>query len=150
MIYTELTNKALTIAYRAHHGQLDKSGIPYIFHPVHLAEQMKDEISVCVALPHDVLEDTDVTEKELSSLFPAAVMEPLKLLTHKKGTDYFAYIEKIKRNPVAAAVKLADLEHNMDQSRFAGCAQVSQEQLNKRQNKYSRAKKIICSRAEEE
>ena len=74
----------------------------------------------------------------------------LPLLTHKKGTDYFAYIEKIKRNPVAAAVKLADLEHNMDQSRFAGCAQVSQEQLNKRQNKYSRAKKIICSRAEEE
>lgn len=69
MIYTELTNKALTIAYRAHHGQLDKSGIPYIFHPVHLAEQMKDEISVCVALLHDVLEDTDVPKRSCPPFF---------------------------------------------------------------------------------
>ena len=45
MIYTALTNKAMKIAYSAHHGQLDKSGIPYIFHPIHLAEAMDDEIS---------------------------------------------------------------------------------------------------------
>ena len=150
MLYTELTNQALRLAYKAHHGQIDKSGIPYIFHPLHLAEQMKDEVSVCVAILHDVLEDTDVTEEELASIFPESVMEPLKLLTRKRDTDYFAYIEKIKENPVAAAVKLADLEHNMDQSRFAGCDQVSTDQLKKRQNKYSRAKKILCSCAKEE
>lgn len=57
MIYTPLTNKALRLAYAAHHGQTDNSGQPYIFHPYHLAEQMTDEVSVCVALLHDVAED---------------------------------------------------------------------------------------------
>ena len=61
MIYTPLTNKALRLAYTAHHGQVDKSGVPYIFHPYHLAEQMTDEITTCVALLHDVVEDTDIT-----------------------------------------------------------------------------------------
>lgn len=61
MIYTPLTCEAMKIAYRAHHGQTDKAGLPYVFHPFHLAEQMKDEYSVCVALLHDVVEDTDVT-----------------------------------------------------------------------------------------
>ena len=54
MIYTPLTKAAMEIAYRAHHGQLDKSGVPYIFHPIHLAEQMDDEVSCCAALLHDV------------------------------------------------------------------------------------------------
>ena len=61
MIYTVLTNKAIQIAYEAHQGQVDKAGLPYIFHPFHLAEQMTDEISTCVALLHDVAEDTDVS-----------------------------------------------------------------------------------------
>ena len=61
MIYTELTKKALRLAYEAHTGQEDKAGIPYICHPLHLAEQMNDEISTCVALLHDVVEDTDWT-----------------------------------------------------------------------------------------
>ena len=58
MIYTELTCKAMKLAYNAHHGQTDYNGIPYIFHPIHLAEQMDDEFSCCVALLHDVVEDT--------------------------------------------------------------------------------------------
>ena len=66
MIYTPLTNKAMRIAYEAHHGQLDASGQPYIFHPIHLAEQMEDEITACVALLHDVIEDTFVTFGELA------------------------------------------------------------------------------------
>ena len=61
MIYTALTNKAMKLAYTAHHGQTDTGGLPYIFHPFHLAEQMTDEITVCVALLHDVVEDTPVT-----------------------------------------------------------------------------------------
>lgn len=65
MIYTTLTNKALRLAYAAHHGQTDKSGQPYIFHPYHLAEQMTDEVSICVALLHDVVEDTDLTFADL-------------------------------------------------------------------------------------
>ena len=65
MVYTLLTNKAMDIAYHAHQGQLDYNGIPYIFHPIHLAEQMEDEISCCVALLHDVVEDTAVTLADL-------------------------------------------------------------------------------------
>ena len=53
MIYTHLTNEAMKLAYKAHHGQVDKGGIPYIFHPYHLAEQMPDEYTTCVALLHD-------------------------------------------------------------------------------------------------
>ena len=64
MIYTPLTNKAMRLAYDAHHGQADKSGLPYIFHPYHLAEQMTDEITVCAALLHDVVEDTSVNIEE--------------------------------------------------------------------------------------
>lgn len=79
MIYTPLTNKALRLAYTAHHGQVDKSGVPYIFHPYHLAEQMTDEITTCVALLHDVVEDTDITFEELAQEFPPAVIEALRL-----------------------------------------------------------------------
>ena len=61
MIYTALTKKAMKVAYEAHHGQTDRSGTPYIFHPFHVAEQMDDELSVCTALLHDVVEDTEIT-----------------------------------------------------------------------------------------
>ena len=66
MIYTEMTKKAMMIAFQAHKNQTDKSGMPYIYHPIHLAEQMIDEESTCVALLHDVVEDTDWTFEELA------------------------------------------------------------------------------------
>ena len=65
MIYTPMTKKALCIAYKAHEGQVDKTGVPYIFHPFHLAESMTDENSTIVALLHDVIEDTDWTIDDL-------------------------------------------------------------------------------------
>lgn len=91
MIYTILTNKALSITYNAHHGQLDSNGIPYVFHPLHLAEQMDDEISCCCALLHDVAEDTNVTMAELEKELPKEVTEVLKLLTHGKDVPYEQY-----------------------------------------------------------
>ena len=57
MLYTDLTKKAMIIAYEAHKDQKDKSGIPYIYHPIHLAEQIDDEETICVALLHDVVEE---------------------------------------------------------------------------------------------
>ena len=143
MIYTELTNKAMRLAYEAHHGQVDKGGQPYIFHPYHLAEQMTDEIATCVALLHDVVEDTSVTMDELEQEFPKEVTDALKLLTHDKDTDYFVYVRAIKTNPVARAVKLADLAHNGDESRLAGCKDVSEEQLARWRGKYRRANAIL-------
>lgn len=147
MIYTELTNKALKFAYHAHHGQLDYNGIPYIFHPLHLAEQMEDEISCCVALLHDVVEDTAVTFEELEQEFPVEVVEVVRLLTHddseeRNNRDYFAYLLPIKENPIARKVKLADIAHNSDQSRCIGSG-LSESQLSYWRDKYAKAKSIL-------
>lgn len=143
MIYTLLTNKALRLAYAAHHGQTDKSGQPYIFHPYHLAEQMTDEVSACAALLHDVVEDTELTIEELEREFPKEVTEALRLLTHQAGTDYFDYVRAIRKNPVAMRVKLADLAHNSDETRFAGCGEIPAEQLAKWREKYAKARAIL-------
>lgn len=143
MIYTPLTNKALRLAYAAHHGQIDKSGQPYIFHPYHLAEQMTDEISACVALLHDVVEDTDLTLEDLEWEFPKEVTDSLRLLTHADGTDYLDYVRAIRENPVAVKVKLADLAHNSDETRFAGCEDISEEQLARWREKYAKARAIL-------
>lgn len=144
MIYTKLTCKAMNIAYNAHHGQKDKSGVPYIIHPLHLAEQMKDEVTTCVALLHDVAEDTDVTMSELKEIFPRKVTDALELLTHDDGTEYLDYVKKITTNPVALAVKLADMEHNMDESRLhAGLEEVPQENIDRWRKKYGEAYKIL-------
>lgn len=118
MIYTPLTKRAAEIAFNAHLGQRDKAGMPYIFHPYHLAEQMRDEMTVCAALLHDVAEDTSVTLAELEREFPQEVTDALRLLTHDKREDYFEYIRKIRPNPIARAVKIADLQHNSDLSRL--------------------------------
>lgn len=121
MIYTELTKRAMKIAYRQHAGQVDKAGIPYVFHPYHLAEQMgDDEYAVCAALLHDVVEDTDMTFSDLAAEgFPKEVIDALRCLTHREGVPYLgAYIEGIKANPLAAKVKLADLRHNSDPTRL--------------------------------
>lgn len=142
MIYTPLTNKAMRIAYAAHRDQTDQSGLPYIFHPYHLAEQMPDEISVCTALLHDVVEDTSVTLEELEREFPREVTDAVRLLTHDPETDYFDYVRAIRQNPVAVRVKLADLAHNSDETRFAGCA-VPEEQLARWREKYKRAQEIL-------
>ena len=67
MIYTKKTKKALGLCFEAHKEQLDKSGLPYVFHPFHLAEQMQTEETVVVALLHDVMEDTSYTAEDLKS-----------------------------------------------------------------------------------
>jgi len=119
MIYTELTKKAMRIAFDAHKEQTDKSGLPYIFHPFHLAEQMDTEEEVITALLHDVVEDTDITLDELRSCgFSECVTDALSLLTHEDNAEYMDYIEKIKPNTIAVKVKLADLCHNSDLTRI--------------------------------
>ncbi len=120
MIYTELTKKALIICFEAHKDQKDKNGMPYVFHPFHLAEQMKDEITTVVALLHDVVEDTSVTFEDLKKNgFPEEVIQALQVLTRSPETDYMDYITGIKDNDVAVTVKLEDLKHNSDLSRYS-------------------------------
>ena len=119
MIYTAMTRKAMKLAYEAHQGQTDKSGVPYIFHPIHLAEQMQTEDETVCALLHDVAEDTAYTLSELAAMgFPQEVTDALALLTHDKSVPYPDYVCKVKTNRIAAAVKLADLRHNSDLTRL--------------------------------
>ena len=114
-----MTKRALRLCFDAHKEQTDKTGMPYVFHPFHLAEQMTDEISVVCALLHDVVEDTDYTLEALAEMgFPPAVIEVLALLTHDPAVPYFDYVRAISANPIARQVKLADLAHNSDLSRM--------------------------------
>ena len=145
MIYTLLTKKAMKIAYEAHKNQYDISGVPYIFHPMIVASSMQDEITTCVALLHDVAEDTEISLEQLAEEFPESIMEPLRLLTHKEGTDYFEYIKKIKINKNAMKVKLSDIKHKMDESRIVG-VDVPKEKLDWWRFKYKRALEILLDK----
>ncbi len=119
MIYTKLTKKAMQIAYAAHHGQTDKVGVPYIFHPMAVAQNMPDEYTTCAALLHDVVEDTAITINDLRQWgIPEEVLSALQLLTHDQSVPYFTYVKAVRQNPIAKAVKLADLAHNSDVSRL--------------------------------
>ena len=140
MLYTEMTKKAMILSFEAHKNQRDKSGIPYVFHPIHLAEQMDDENSTIVALLHDVVEDTAYTLEDLEQMgYPEVVLDALKLLTHDKAVPYMDYVAAIKENPVARKVKLADLRHNSDLSRLNN---VDAKALNRVQ-KYGEAIKFL-------
>ena len=119
MIYTTMTKTALKLCFEAHKDQQDKSGMPYVFHPFHLAEQMTDEKTTIVALLHDVVEDTEYTLENLRDMgFDEDVLCAIDLMTHRDGIPYMEYEAEIKKNPIARAVKLADLGHNSDPSRL--------------------------------
>ena len=118
MIYTDMTRLAIKIAFEAHSGQNDRSGIPYILHPIHVAEQMKDEVTTIVALLHDVVEDTNVTLEDLKNYgFSKEVIDAIEVLTHKDGTKYLDYVRKVAQNPIARKVKIEDVKHNTDLTR---------------------------------
>lgn len=139
MVYTANTEKAMKIAYEAHHGQIDKSGVPYIFHPIHLAEQMETEEECIVALLHDVVEDTDITFEQLEKEFSPTVIEALKLLTHDDSVEYMEYVSNLKHNPIARTVKLADLTHNYDITRLK---KITKKDM-KRREKYAAAIQLL-------
>lgn len=119
MIYTENTRKAMVLAFEKHKNQKDKSGLPYIHHPLHVAEGMDTEEGCIVALLHDVMEDTPTTMDDLREFgLSDSVLEALELLTHREEDDYTKYIHRIGENSLARSVKLRDLEHNMDLTRL--------------------------------
>ena len=124
----------MKIAYEAHHGQVDKAGIPYIFHPIHLAEQMEDEVSICVALLHDVIEDTEISAEKLRQEgISETVIRNIMLLTKGRGEDYMDYLERIKSSEIAVKVKLADLKHNSDSSRLSDITKTDEKRMEKYQ-----------------
>ena len=130
------------IARIAHKGQSDKSGKPYIQHPLTVAKGVETEDEKCVALLHDVLEDSNFTAEDLRSAnIPEQVIVAVEILTHKDGVSYDDYITEIKKNDLARKVKMSDLKHNMDLSRLEA---VTEKDL-QRKEKYERAYQVLTS-----
>ncbi len=110
----ELYERAHAFAKQKHAGQLRKDGKPYITHPETVAAAFDYSAEKVVAVLHDVLEDTDATEAEIRDLgCTDEMIEALRLLTHKEGVPYMDYVKAAATNPIARAVKLADLHHNL-------------------------------------
>ena len=131
-----MVDLALSIARKAHEGQLDKAGVDYIEHPIYVASQVDTEEEKAVALLHDVIEDSSVTAEELLNAgLPETVVTAIQILSKKKGQDYQTYLENVKSNPLARVVKLADLKHNSDLSRLRSVTDNDLERL----EKYKRA-----------
>jgi (p)ppGpp synthase/HD superfamily hydrolase len=117
---SDLLEKAIVLATAAHAGQRDRYGRPYLLHPLHLMLQMDTDEERIVAILHDVVEDSETTLEDLSAAgFPPRLVHAVGLLTHDKATEsYGAYIARLKQDPLARRVKLADLKHNMDLRRL--------------------------------
>lgn len=130
----------MKLCFQAHRDQVDKSGVPYVFHPIHLAEQMTTEETTVAALLHDVAEDTAYTLKDLADMgFPQPILDALKLQPHDDAVPYLEYVAAIRKNPIARAVKLANLKHNSDLSRL----DVADEDALKRVEKYKASIRLL-------
>lgn len=108
-----MLTRAIELANHAHAGQVDKSGHPYIFHPVRVASTFSDEVLQTIAVLHDVVEDTDVTLADLDTLFPQGIVDAVDALTRRDGETYAGYILRVAQNPSARAVKIADIRDNL-------------------------------------
>ncbi|MEZ5997501.1 MAG: HD domain-containing protein [Hyphomonas sp.] len=115
---TDLTplERALALAVRQHAGQADKAGAPYILHVLDVWQAVRadghDETHQVAALLHDVVEDTDTTIAEIEQTFGAAVAAAVEALTHRPNEPNADYLARVKANPVARIVKLADSRNN--------------------------------------
>ena len=110
--------KALMFAFAAHGDQIDKGGEPYIWHLIRVALNFDKSELRAIALLHDVLEDTDVTEKMMRSRFGDYITDADVALTKKPDQEYQEFIRQCKGNPAAVLVKIADLADNMNTSRL--------------------------------
>ena len=130
------SEKAYEIAKRAHLGQVDKAGEDYIKHPEKVASFVETDEEKAVAYLHDVIEDTELTLEDLHEYeFSKEVIEAVDIITKKKGEDYRSYLNSVKKNKLARAVKLADLRHNSDLTRLTKVTEKDVE----RKEKYQKA-----------
>ena len=117
--YNEQFQIALELAVEKHKNQTDKAGNPYILHPLHVMENVNSKEGKIIAILHDIIEDTDVTEDYLLKIgLSKRIVDAVVALTRSKDIDYQEYIKNLGSNPLAKEVKLADLEHNMDLKRL--------------------------------
>jgi (p)ppGpp synthase/HD superfamily hydrolase len=110
-----MLEKAIQCAVKAHAGQKDKAGAPYILHPLRIMMKMENQDGMIAAMLHDVVEDSSVTLADLRAEgFSEEVIAAVDHLTRREGEAYEIFINRLRHNPLAVKVKLADLEDNMD------------------------------------
>ena len=128
--------RAIELAVTAHRGQKDRSGRPYILHPLWLMQQFEDTGAMIVAVLHDTVEDSSLTLQDLESEgFSEEIVEAIDALTRRKEETYEQFILRLKPQPLALRIKLADIEHNLDVRRLS---QLNKDDL-KRVDKYHQA-----------
>ncbi len=112
--------RAIELAVGAHRGQQDRSGRPYILHPLWLMHQFEDSDAMITAVLHDTVEDTALTLQTLKDEgFSNEIIEAIDALTRRKDETYAQFIQRLKPQPLARRVKLADIEHNLDVRRLS-------------------------------
>jgi (p)ppGpp synthase/HD superfamily hydrolase len=121
---------AIQVARRAHEGQLDKSGRPYISHSLRVMGALRDEQERMAAVLHDVVEDTTVTLADLAEQgCPAPVLDAIAAISKREGEDQETYLARVAENPIALAVKRADIADNMSPDRLSRLDKATQERL---------------------
>jgi (p)ppGpp synthase/HD superfamily hydrolase len=113
----ELYNKCLEIAKKAHEGQTRKFGDnrPFIVHPLAVADKFTDERTKCIAILHDVIEDSDIDAEKLIQMgVPKDIVHVVEILSKRPDETYFEYIDRVTENKEAMQVKIADIRHNME------------------------------------
>lgn len=138
--------RAIEIAAEAHAGQLDKTGTPYIAHPMRIMARFlregHEKYAIIAAL-HDVVEDSDWTLERLRSEgFSDEIVDAVGALTHSKRDAYLAYVERAAKHPLARWVKQADLMDNINEDRLGKLPEPDRSRLRK---KYSEALQLISS-----
>ena len=135
-----LLQRAVEIAIEAHKGQFDKSGKDYIGHPLRVMEMGKTEEEKIVGVLHDVIEDTDWTFERLAEEgFSDEVIAALKCVTKtSENENYDDFIDRVKKNPLATAVKINDLTDNMDIRRLPYLSDKDVKRLKKYLKSYKR------------
>jgi len=122
--------ESIILAVRAHRGQKDKAGAPYILHPLRLMLRMETDTERTVAVLHDVVEDSPYSLEKLNKAgYPPEIIEALDCLTRRENEPYATFIERVQTNPLALKVKTADLEDNMDIKRFKTMTEKDLERL---------------------
>lgn len=135
---------ALTIAANNHEGQVDKLGEPYILHVLDVVLRCKTQDERIVAALHDVVEDTEITLETLSEYFEPHIVEAVKAITKSKTPEpYSAYLARVKANPLALAVKIADIASNLSFSRLQELKRIDPATENRLRQKYTHALEIL-------
>jgi (p)ppGpp synthase/HD superfamily hydrolase len=140
--YESLLQRAIAIAAKAHEGQVDKAGNPYLDHPLFVMENVNSLEQKIVAVLHDAVEDSELTLEQLRSEgFPEVLVSAIAAITKIEGEAYATYLERVIANPIALRVKIADVTHNLDLRRIANPTEADFQRI----AKYKKVLSQLCA-----